>query len=211
MKYPAVRVNSAAATLLALLFLAGVGFTQEKKELPDARGPAAPQQRANPGATAAVEAPKNAVVFGNRALDGVGLIGLPKEEALKLLGDPDQTLGPEEGYQTYDYAKTHQFSVVFHAGKLVQYVIGGDSKARTSKGVELGSHVSKVTKAYGDFTREEDVTEWFGGSDPRVLYHHAEFNKFKINYQQPDLIFMFDAERAVELIWVGFPQGEAGK
>ncbi len=151
------------------------------------------------------EPSKNAVLFGNAALDEVALIGLSKEEAVKRLGEPEQILGPEEGFQTYEYATRHQLSVVFNAGKLVQYLLRPESKAKTAKGVQLGSHLGAVTKAYGDFAREEDVSEWFSGAEARVLYHHPEYKKFKLIYPEADLIFMFDAEKAVELIWVGFP------
>ena len=154
---------------------------------------------------AASKPSKNAVIFGIPALDEVALIGLPKDEALKRLGEPEQILGPEEGLQTYDYSAGHQFSVVFQDGKLVQYMLRSSSKAKTAKGIQMGAHLAAVTAQYGDFTREEEVAEWFGGTDRRVLYHHPEFNKFKIIYPDADLFFMFDSERAVEVIWVGFP------
>src|SRR4051812_27892612 len=51
------------------------------------------------------EPAKNAVIFGNTTLDEVSLIGLPKDEALRRLGAPEEIAGPEEGYQTYDYPK----------------------------------------------------------------------------------------------------------
>lgn len=154
------------------------------------------------------EPSNNAVIFGVAALDEVTLIGLPKEDALKRLGQPEIVLGPEEGFQTYEYPARHQLSVVFRDGKLVQYVLGGDSKAKTAKGIQLGSYLSAVTAQYGDFSREEEVAEWFGGSTARVLFHHAEYNKFKLIYPDADVTFMFDAEKAVELIWVGFRHNE---
>jgi hypothetical protein len=103
------------------------------------------------------EPPKNAVLFGNATLDEVTLIGLSKEEALKRLGDPEQILGPEEGFQTYEYAARHQLSVVFNAGKLVQYLLRPDSKAKTAKSVQLGSHLGAVTKAYSQVSSIDDT------------------------------------------------------
>ena len=79
----------------------------------------------------------------------------------------------------------------------------------TTKGheewIEVGSFLFAVMKAYGDTKREEEVTEWFGGSDARVLYHHAENKKYKVIYPDADIIFILDSDRAVEYIWVGFP------
>jgi hypothetical protein len=152
----------------------------------------------------AADPPKNPIVFGSPDLDAVTLIGLSKAEALKRLGEPETISGPEEGYQTYEYPTRYQLSVVFHGGKLNQYVVRPNSKAKTARGIQVGSHLGAVTKEYGDFAREEEVREWFAGSEARVLYHHAEFKKFKLNCPQADLIFMFDGERAVEWIWVGF-------
>jgi hypothetical protein len=151
------------------------------------------------------EPAKNAVIFGNVSLDEVSLIGLSKEEALKRLGEPDRIDGPEEGFQTYNYATRLQLDVVFREGKLVQYIVRVESKAKTAKGVTMGAHLAAVTAQYGDYSREEDMTEWFGDSEAKVLYHHPEFNKFKIIYPNADVFFMFDEQRNVEVIWVGFP------
>ena len=159
--------------------------------------------------TLADEPAKNAVIFGNTTLDEVSLIGLPKDEALRRLGAPEEIAGPEDGYQTYDYPKRHQLAVVFYEGKLVQYMVRADSKARTTKDVTMGAHLAAVTAKYGDFSREEDVTEWFAGDEGKVLYHHAEFKRFKLNYTDADILFMFDDDRNVNVFWVGFFSSKA--
>jgi len=158
-----------------------------------------------PAARTAPEAgsSRNSIVFNIPALDEVALLGLSKKEALERLGQPDKIDGPEEGYQTYEYLSTHHLSVVFHDGKLVQYVVRPDATFKTTSDIGIGSFLGSVTKQYGDSVREEEVTEWFAGSDGQVLYHHPEFKKFKLIYPDARLTFFFDAERAVEWIWVG--------
>jgi hypothetical protein len=130
------------------------------------------------------------------------LIGRPKAEAVKQLGKPASIAGPESGYQTYEYPE-RGLSVVFQDGKVVQTVLNGSSE-KTTLGVGIGTPMPQVTKVYGNYKREEEVKKWFGGNVPHVLYHHKEFNKYKINYPEQDLIFMFDGDKKVERITVGY-------
>jgi hypothetical protein len=88
-------------------------------------------------------------------------------------------------------------------------MVRADSKAKTANGLTMGAHLAAVTAKYGDYSREEDVTEWFGGDEAKVLYHHAEFKKFKLNYTDSDILFMFDDNRNVDVFWVGFFSSKA--
>lgn len=130
-------------------------------------------------------------------------IGLSKDEALKILGNAEKILGPADGYQTYDY-HSQGFGVVFCEGKVVQVQINTGSEYKTRLGIGIGSDISEVTKAYGDTKRQEEVKEWFGGLVPNVLYHHPEFDKYKINYPDKNYIFFFDADKKVECFEIGY-------
>ena len=131
------------------------------------------------------------------------LLGRDKANALDELGEPSKILGPAEGYQTYHYAK-RGLGVVFHDNTVVQYVIRTNSSLKTEMGIGIGADISDVTGSYGQYKRTEEVTEWFGGNAPKVLYHHKQLNRYKINYPDSDLIFMFDGNKKVEMITVGY-------
>lgn len=135
--------------------------------------------------------------------DSPPLIGQSKLDALHDLGKPTLVQGPEAGYQTYHYAE-RGLDVVFNNGKIVQYTIRGNCTLKTDAGVGIGADISEVTRAYGQYKRTEEVAVWFGGNVSRVLYHHEEFDKYKINYPDRDLIFIFDRNKKVELIMVGY-------
>jgi hypothetical protein len=139
--------------------------------------------------------------FGDPA-DTLRLLGLPKTELLSQYGAPKQILGPEDGYQTYEYP--NGLSVVIRQGKVVQYVAKDNSGYKTETGIGLGSDIGAVTKVYGDYTGTEEVEQWFGGRKQNVLYHHPKYDRFKINYAERDVIFMFDGNKKVESIWVGY-------
>lgn len=195
---PTLRVGwhtFVAALLVCTLALTGFRSAQVLAQAGNAAVAADPTKQGRP---------RNPLIFGKPELDGVTLLGLPKEEALKRLGEPEQILGPEAGYQTYEYGQRHGLSVVFHSSKLVQYVVRPNSKAQTAEGIHIGSPLGAVTMHYGNFTREETVTEWFAGLESKVLYGHPESGKFKINYQDAGMTFMLDAEKAVKFIWVGW-------
>jgi hypothetical protein len=151
----------------------------------------------------AADPAKNPIVFGNPALDEVTLLGLGKEEALRRLGAPNKIYGAEEETQTYEFTTELQLSVVFRGGKLIEYIVRPECKAATDKGIHIGSYINAVTKMYGDFTREEEVPGWFTGDDALVLYHHGDSSRYKLIYPQANLIFLFDSEKGVEMIWVG--------
>ncbi len=140
---------------------------------------------------------------GSTTSDSPPLIGQSKLDALSDLGTPTLVGGPEDGYQTYHYAG-RGLDVVFNDGKIVQYAIRTNCTLKTDTGVGIGADMSEVTRAYGQYKRTEEVTEWFGGNVSRVLYHHKEFDRYKINYPDSDLIFMFDCSKKVELIMVGY-------
>ena len=134
--------------------------------------------------------------------DTLSLLGMPKTEVLSRFGKPEKILGPEHGYQTYEYPDG--LGIVIHDGKVVQYVAKGTSTYRTDKGIRIGSEAGDVTEAYGNYTATEDVEEWFGGRKQKVLYHHPKFNRYKINYAESDVIFVLDGDKKVESIWVGY-------
>ena len=136
-------------------------------------------------------------------VDTAHLIGLPKDDALNKLGKPSLIEGPEAGCQTYEYTNSG-LSVVFAHNKVVQFMIGTGSSEKTSLGIGIGATMPEVTKLYGDYTREEEVQEWFGGNVPRVLYHHRQTDRYKINYPEKDLLFQFDKDKRVEVIVVGY-------
>ena len=150
-----------------------------------------------------VIAASHVVSCGRRPAGPPALIGHSKPDALSSLGKPTLVQGPENGYQTYHYAE-RGLDVVFHDGKVVQYGIRTNCTLKTDKGIGIGADISEVTRAYGQYKRAEQVTEWFGGKVARVLYHHKEFNRYKINYPDSDLIFLFDGNKKVENITVGY-------
>jgi hypothetical protein len=134
--------------------------------------------------------------------DTLQLLGISKADLLSQYGPPKQILGPEEGYQTYEYPDG--LGVVIHKDKIVQYVAKRPSGYVTDKGIKLGSDISNVTKAYGDFIDTEEVDQWLVGNKQRTLYHHPKHDGYKINYAESDLVFMFDKNKKVESIWVGY-------
>ena len=134
--------------------------------------------------------------------DTLRLIGASKTEVLSRYGQPSQILGPEQGYQTYEYPDG--LGIVIRQGKVVQYISKSDSRYKTDKGIRIGSSLADVTRAYGAYTSTEEVGQWFAGDKQKVLYHHPEFDRYKINYAESDVLFMFDKDKKVESIWVGY-------
>lgn len=129
------------------------------------------------------------------------LIGITKADLINRLGEPSQVAG-----ETHEYPG---LSVVMHRDKVIQYVVKQGSTRQTPAGVRIGTPLSDVTRLYGAYESEEDVEKWFAGDESGVLYHHGKFNKYKINYPEEHLVFMFDGKKCVESIWVGFPPRKA--
>ena len=127
------------------------------------------------------------------------LIGMTKSDLSKELGEPNQIVDA-----THEYPD-QGLSVIIHDEKVLQYVIKRGSDLQTDLGVKIGMPISEVNKLYGDYKTEEEVEKWFTGDAPHVLYHHGEYDKYKINYPDKNLIFMFDEKKRVESIWFGFP------
>lgn len=142
-----------------------------------------------------------APVFGG-ATDTLSLLGLSKSDLIRKYGAPVRILGPEDGYQTYEYSDG--LGIVVHQGTVVQYVAKAHSDFKTDKGISLGSHIGEVTRAYGDYTDTQEVKQWFGGGKQRILYHHPAYDRYKLNYFDSDVIFLFDRSQQVESIWVGY-------
>ena len=131
------------------------------------------------------------------------LIGISRTELISQLGEPSQIVDA-----THEYPD-QGLSVIVLDEKVIQYVIKRDSNRQTPLGVKIGTPVTEVTKLYGNYTAEEEVEKWFTGEAPHVLYHHGESDKYKINYPEEHLIFMFDKNKRVDSIWVGFPPHRA--
>jgi hypothetical protein len=129
------------------------------------------------------------------------LIGISRANLITKLGEPSQIVNT-----TYEYPD-QGLSVIIHEGKVLQYVIKKGSERQTPLGVGIGDPISKVAELYGNYKTQEEVTKWFAGDEPHVLYHHGEFSKYKLNYPDSKLIFMFDKDKNVESIWFGFPAG----
>ena len=127
------------------------------------------------------------------------LIGMTKSDLSKELGEPSQIVR-----STHEYPD-QGLSVMVHGEKVIQYIIKRGSNRQTPLGGTIGTPMTEVTKLYGNYTAEEEVEKWFTGDAPHVLYHHGEYDKYKINYPKEHLIFMFDKNKRVESIWVGFP------
>jgi len=127
------------------------------------------------------------------------LIGIARVDLIKQLGEPSQIVS-----STHEYPD-QGLSVIVHDEKVIQYVIKQGSNRQSPLGVKIGTPMTEVTRLYGDYKTEEGVEKWFAGDAPHVLYHHGEYDKYKINYPEKGLIFMFDKKKCVESIWVGFP------
>lgn len=127
------------------------------------------------------------------------LIGMTKSDLSKELGEPRQIV-----HSTHEYPD-QGLSVTVLDEKVIQYIIKQGSNRQTPLGVKVGTPMAEVTKLYGNYTAEEEVEKWFTGDAPHVLYHHDEYDKYKINYPDKNLIFMFDEKKCVESIWFGFP------
>ena len=127
------------------------------------------------------------------------LIGITKADLVGWLGEPSQVIG-----STYEYPD-HGLGVVVKDDRVIQYMIKRGSDRQTPLGVKIGTPMSEVTKMYGAYESEENVEKWFAGDEAGVLYHHEKHDKYKINYPEEHLIFMFDKNKSVESIWVGFP------
>jgi len=129
------------------------------------------------------------------------LIGITRADLIARLGEPSQITGV-----TYEYPG---LSVMVRRDKVVQYAITRESTRQTPAGIRIGTPLSDVTRLHGAYESEENVEKWFAGDEPSVLYHHEKYNKYKINYPEEHLIFMFDEKKCVESIWVGFPPRKA--
>ncbi len=129
------------------------------------------------------------------------LIGTTKEDLIVQLGEPDTIVHSTHAYPS------RGLSVIIHDDKVLQYIIKNGSDRQTPLGVGIGDPISKVTERYGKYKTQQEVVKWFAGDEPHVLYHHGEFNKYKLNYPDSKLIFMFDEDKNVESIWFGFPAG----
>jgi hypothetical protein len=127
------------------------------------------------------------------------LIGISRADLITKLGEPSQIVNA-----TYEYPD-QGLSVIVLDEKVLQYVIKRGSGRQTDLGVKIGTPMSEVTSLYGEYKKEEEVKKWFAGDEPDVLYHHAQNDKYKINYPGRNLTFMFDGNKNVEAIWVGFP------
>lgn len=131
------------------------------------------------------------------------LIGITKADLTRQLGEPSQVAG-----STYEYPD-HGLSVMVKDDRVIQYIIKRGSTRHTSAGVSIGTPLSDITGLYGAYESEEDVEKWFAGDESGVLYHHGKYNKYKINYPEEHLTFIFDKNKRVESIWVGFPPHRA--
>lgn len=140
--------------------------------------------------------------FDNAASPAAGLLGISQSDLVSKRGTPQQILGPTDGFQTYEYPDG--LAAVVHQGKVVQCIARKPSTYQTDKGIGLGADLSDVTRAYGQYTSTENVEQWFGGNKQKVLYRHPKFDRYKINYAESDLVFMFDQNKKVESIWVGY-------
>ena len=127
------------------------------------------------------------------------LIGITRAELIAQLGEPTQIVDA-----THEYPD-QGLSVIVLDEKVIQYTIKQGSNRQTPLGVKIGTPMTEVTRLYGNYTAEEEVEKWFTGDAPHVLYHHGEFDKYKINYPDKNLIFIFDEKKLVESIWFGFP------
>ena len=145
----------------------------------------------------------NHVIFGKKKFDEVKWLGMEREKAVKILGDhPDVISGSEAGYQTHNYHNQHGFEVVFFRNRTVQYHMWKNYRAKTVFGIKAGSSLRDITKKYGDIEREEISKIYFTGDEPKVLYHHKEYNKYKIKYPDHSVLFWLDGNKVVTSVTV---------
>ena len=129
------------------------------------------------------------------------LIGTTKADLITQLGVPDKIVR-----STHEYPSLG-LSVMIHDDKVLQYIVKKGSARRTPLGIGIGDPISKVAELYGEYKTQQEVTKWFAGDAAHVLYHHGKHNKYKLNYPDSKLIFMFDKDKKVEEMWFGFPAG----
>ncbi len=114
------------------------------------------------------------------------LVGISRADLITQLGEPSQIVNA-----THEYPD-QGLSVIVLDEKVLQYVIQRGSDRQTALGVKIGTPMSEVTNLYGEYKKEEEVKKWFVGDAPNVLYHHAQNDKYKINYPGRNLTFTFD-------------------
>lgn len=128
-------------------------------------------------------------------------VGMPLEDFQRMFGEPMSTEKGAQGLTVLNYAGSDGLAVYFIDGRVAYWIVKPNSTLLTPKNIGIGSHMEAVIEAYGNWDSEQTVSTWFAGEKARTLYHHPEFDKYKLNYPDEGLVFIFDKEKNVELIY----------
>jgi len=142
-----------------------------------------------------------ALACGCQSLRSRSLLDSSKEDVLRTFGKPTQVSVGERGYSTLQFTNSG-LTAVFHGTNLVEYVFSRPSHLTVDSGIGIGTSLSEVVGRLGGYTNTQEVTEWFGGEAAGILYHHAGYDRYKLNYPDRGLSIMFGPDKKAETVWV---------
>ncbi len=135
------------------------------------------------------------------------LLGMTAPQVVALLGKPAGAGDSLEDASRLDYS-AQGLVLSLRNGAVRMWTATKGCKLQTLEGVGIASGLEAVAGAYGKWDRQEDVEKWFAGDDPNVLYHHAKYERYKLNYPSRGLVVIFDSKRQAEVIYGQAPRKE---
>ena len=134
------------------------------------------------------------------------LIGLTRAELVAQFGEPDDARQSAPGVEglLFDDGGIY-LDVSVQDGQVVNVIVPMASSLKLDTGIGYASSLVEVTRIYGDFGSTQDIQGDMKGSDysAGTLYHDTKTDKYKLRYDEPPLLFYFDANKKVHVFSVG--------